>query len=252
MGSATTGYGVLQTRVEDGVLILTLNRPDARNALSPELVDALHRALDQFVEDDTQHSAVIAGNGRAFCAGLDLKVYAEANADRSQVSSLIRRIGLLPKPVIGAVNGPAVAGGLEMALGCDWLVGSPTAMFADTHVRIGAFPGGGMTVRLSRAVGVRTAKAMSLGGLRLDADAALRTGLLSEIVDPDQLVARATELAAVAAAADQDLVHGIRTLIDQNADRALPEALAFEAQELQTWRTRGRTGWTVRNVLPPG
>ncbi|MBY8863582.1 enoyl-CoA hydratase/isomerase family protein [Nocardia sp. CA2R105] len=252
MDTATTNDGVLQTRIEDGVLVLTLNRPAARNALSPELVDALHRALDAFVEDDTQHCAVIAGRGRAFCAGLDLKVYAEAGADRSLVSSLIRRIGLLPKPLIGAVNGPAVAGGLEIALGCDWLVGSPTAMFADTHVRIGAFPGGGMTARLSRAVGARTAKAMSLGGLRLDADAALRAGLLSEIVDPDRLVIRATELASAIAAADHDLVQGVRTLIDQNADRALPEALAVEAQELQTWRTRGRTGWTVRNVLPPG
>jgi enoyl-CoA hydratase len=236
---------VLRTELADGVLTLTLNRPEARNALSPELVTALGEALDRFEQDAEVRAGVITGSGPAFCAGLDLKVFAAAQADRQTVRSLIRRFGVLTKPLVGAVNGPAVAGGLELALCCDFLVGSPQAVFADTHVRIGAFPGGGMTVRLSRAIGVRTAKAVSLAGLRLDADAAVRAGLLSEVTAPDLLVPRAQELAAAVSAADPDLVSAVRTLYDQNADRSVEEALAMESAQLERWRAEHATGWSV-------
>lgn len=245
MAQMTQNDSVLGTEIDDGVLVLTLNRPDSRNALSPELVTALDEALTLFTVDHELRAAVITGTGRAFCAGLDLTVYAAAGADRRAVAALIHRFGLLPKPLIGAVNGPAVAGGFELALGCDWLIGSPAAMFADTHVKIGAFPGGGMTARLARIVGARTAKAVSLAGLRLDAEAALRSGLLAEVVEPDHLVPRARELASAVAAANQDLVQVVRTLYDDNLDRTLPDALAAERKALERWRARGRTGWSV-------
>jgi enoyl-CoA hydratase len=243
--SETTDPRVLATELTDGVLTLTLNRPDARNALSPDLVTALGKALTRFEEDDAARVALITGNGRAFCAGLDLKVFASADADRRTVGALIRRFGRLSKPLVGAINGPAVAGGLELALGCDFLIGSPQAMFADTHVKIGAFPGGGMTARLGRAVGTRTAKAMSLGGVRLDAQAALRAGLLSEIVEPDELVARARELAGNIAAAKQELVMVVRKLYDENAHRPLEDALAVEENELRGWRENQQLNWSV-------
>jgi enoyl-CoA hydratase len=236
---------VLRTELADGVLTLTLDRPEARNALSPELVVALDEALDRFEHDPAVRAGVVTGSGPAFCAGLDLKVFASAQADRRTVRALIHRIGRLPKPLIGAVNGPAVAGGLELALGCDFLIGSPRALFADTHVKIGAFPGGGMTVRLSRAVGVRTAKAVSLAGYRLDADTALRAGLLVEITEPDRLVPRAQELAAAVAAADPDLVGIVRAMYDQNQDRSVDEGLAEESAELERWRAEHATGWSV-------
>jgi enoyl-CoA hydratase len=236
---------VLRTELADGVLTLTLNRPEARNALSPELVTALGEALDRFEQDAEVRAGVITGSGPAFCAGLDLKVFAAAQADRQTVRSLIRRFGVLTKPLVGAVNGPAVAGGLELALCCDFLVGSPQAVFADTHVRIGAFPGGGMTVRLSRAIGVRTAKAVSLAGLRLNADAAVRAGLLSEVTAPDLLVPRAQQLAAAISASDPELVTTVRTLYDQNADRSVEEALTMESAELERWRAQHATGWSV-------
>lgn len=114
---------------------------------------------------------MITGAGRAFCSGLDLKVFTAPDADRSTVSALIHRFGRITKPLIGAVNGPAVTGGFELALGCDFLIGSHHAMFADTHATIGAFRGGGMTARLVQVPGVRSAKAVSLAGLRLDAEA---------------------------------------------------------------------------------
>lgn len=241
---------VLRTELADGVLTFTLHRPEARNALSPELVTSLGEALDRFEQDAEVRAGVITGSGSAFCAGLDLKVFATAQADRRTVRALIRRFGGLTKPLVGAVNGPAVAGGLELALCCDFLVGSPQAAFADTHVRIGAFPGGGMTVRLARAVGVRTAKAVSLAGLRLDADAAVRAGLLSEVTAPDLLVPRAQELAAAISAADPDLVTTVRTLYDQNPDRSLEAGLAMESAELERWRVEHATGWSVRPAIP--
>jgi len=243
---------VLRTELADGVLTLTLHRPEARNALSPELVSALGEALDRFEQDAEVRAGVITGSGTAFCAGLALTVFAAAQADRRTVRTLILRFGGLTKPLVGAVNGPAVAGGLELALGCDFLVGSTKAVFADTHVRIGAFPGGGMTVRLGRAIGVRTAKAVSLAGLRLDADAALRAGLLSEVTAPDLLVPRAQELAAAVGAADTDLVTTVRTMFDQNQDRSLADALAVESAELERWRAEHATGWSVgSSVTPP-
>ncbi|MWA00948.1 enoyl-CoA hydratase [Actinomadura sp. LD22] len=236
---------VLLTEAAGGVMTLTLNRPEARNALSPELVTALDAALTRFEKDDGIRAAVITGRGPAFCAGLDLKVFAAAGADRRSVGDLLRRFGRLAKPVVGAVNGPAVAGGLELALGCDFLIGGPRAMFADTHVRIGAFPGGGMTARLERAVGVRTAKAMSLAGLRLDAGAALRAGLLAEVVENDALLARAHELAGAIAAAKPELVAVVNRLYDENGDLSLDDALAAEEDELERWRSTQPSKWSV-------
>src|SRR3954447_11756207 len=124
MAQPTGSGAVLQTVLADGVLTLTLHRPEARNALSPELVTALDHALNRFEQDPAVRAGVLTGAGAAFCAGLDLKVFADAGADRRTVRALIHRFGGLAKPLIGAVNGPAVAGGLEMALGCDFLIGS--------------------------------------------------------------------------------------------------------------------------------
>jgi enoyl-CoA hydratase len=236
---------VLHAELDDGVLMLTLNRPEARNALSPGLVAALNEALTRFEDNHAVKVGVMTGVGRAFCSGLDLKVFATADADRATVSALIHRVGRTAKPLIGAINGPAVTGGLELALGCDFLIGSTHAMFADTHATIGAFPGGGMTARLGRVLGARSAKAMTLAGVRLDAEAALRAGLLTEIVEPDALVARALELAQNVAAANQDFVRNVRVLYDENADRSLPEALAAERAAHQRWRDNQPLQWSV-------
>lgn len=243
--TTTSEPAVLDSAVAAGVLTLTLQRPGARNALSPDLVAALDAALDRFEADTAIRAGVITGSGTAFCAGLDLKVFAAAQADRRTVRALIHRFGRLTKPLVGAVNGPAVAGGLEIALSCDFLLGSPAASFVDTHVKIGAFPGGGTTARLGRAVGTRTAKAMSLAGLRLDAAAALRCGLLTEVTDADRLVGRAHELAATIAAADGDLVGVVRQLHDASQDRTVAQALAEESAELDRWRAHHSTGWSV-------
>jgi enoyl-CoA hydratase len=172
--------------------------------------------------------------------GLDLKVFAAADADRRTVGALIRRFGRLSKPIVGAINDPAVAGGLELALGCDFLIGSPQALFADTHVKIGAFPGGGMTARLSRAVGTRTAKAMSLGGVRLDAQAAPECRPVERDRRSGGARGQGPVIAANISTARRELVMIVPKLYDENADRPLDDALAFEEAELQRWRENQR------------
>lgn len=236
---------VLIVELSGGVLTMTLNRPRARNALSPQLLADLDDAFD-ILETDDVRAGVLTGVGPAFCAGLDLKVFASAGySDRDAASRVIHRVGKLAKPIIGAVNGATFTGGLELALGCDFLIGSPQAVFADTHATVGAFPGGGLTARLGRVVGARTAKAMSLAGLRLDAWAARRAGLLAEIVDDGELIDRAQELARNIAAADPGYIATVRALHDGNTDRPLGEALAVERVEQANWRAAHRSSWTV-------
>lgn len=235
----------LQTRVEDGVLVLTLNRPGARNALSPALIESLDNALDRLSSDPLLRAAVITGAGTAFCAGIDRTFFASADADRTAARTILRRFGELTKPLVGAVNGPAVAGGLEIALNCDFLVGTPDAMFADAHLAIGAFPGGGLTARLPSAVGAATAKAMVLSGLRLSAQEAWTRGLLVRLVEPDELVPAALALARSAAEKDPELLGQVRALLSLSSERGVSEALRHESESLDRWRATGRTNWSV-------
>src|ERR1700751_842672 len=167
------------------VRLLTLNRPQARNALSRDLIRATYAAVTEADADDSVRAVVLTGADPAFCAGVDLK---EAQRDglkyfeefRSQ--SCIAAVAKMRTPVIGAVNGATFTGGLEIALGCDFLVASERALFADTHARVGVLPGGGMTARLPSVVGQAHARRMSLTGDVVDAARALQMGLVTEVV----------------------------------------------------------------------
>ncbi|MEW2359465.1 enoyl-CoA hydratase [Spirillospora sp. NPDC029432] len=184
------------------VRILTLNRPGARNALSGELNAALLEALDAADADDSVRALVLTGADPAFCAGLDLKQAAAEGAAffrRFETGNCINRVAEVRKPVVGAVNGAAFTGGLEIALGCDFLVASERAVFADTHVRVGVLPGGGLTARLPRVVGQAAARRMSMTGEVVDAARAERLGLVTEVVPHGALLDRALELATAAA-----------------------------------------------------
>src|ERR1700758_4417553 len=139
------------------VRVLTMNRPEARNALSTALISALHTALTHADDDPSVRAVVLTGADPAFCAGLDLKQAQRdggAYFERIHAENCITKVAQLSKPVLGAINGAAITGGLEMALGCDFLVASDRAVFADTHARVGILPAGGMTARLPRVVGV--------------------------------------------------------------------------------------------------
>ena len=222
--------------VADGVAVLTLNRPEARNALSPELIARVQQACAECDARDDVSAMVLTGADPAFCGGIDLKRLAAGT------SGAIGLIGDSPfpphrKPIIGAINGAAVTGGLELALACDFLIASERARFADTHARVGVMPGWGLTVELPQAIGLRRAKQMSFTGNYVDAATALSWGLVNEVVAHDQLLARARQLAIDIASIRSVCVQEIRSIYDEVADRIGDDARLFESRRSRTWMT---------------
>jgi enoyl-CoA hydratase len=213
------------------VRLLTLNRPDARNALSRGLIRATYTALTESDADDAVRAVVLTGADPAFCAGVDLK---EAQRDglkyfeefRSQ--SCITAVAKMRTPVVGAVNGACFTGGLEMALGCDFLIASERAVFADTHARVGILPGGGMTARLPHVVGAAMARRLSMTGEVVDAARAEHIGLVTEVVPHERLVDRALELASQIAEVPGPVMLGLKEIYATGAAAVVGPGLAAE------------------------
>lgn len=194
---------VLVDHPAPGVTVLMLNRPGKLNALSKELLAELDAHLTEAGADPKIGCVILTGAGRAFSAGADISemlsrgVDAYANPERMQRWQRIERF---PKPLLAAVNGFALGGGLELALLCDIMIASEAARFGAPEINIGGFPGDGGTQRLPRAVGKSFAMQMVLTGALIDASVAERKGLVSEVVPAESLMARATEIATCIAA----------------------------------------------------
>jgi enoyl-CoA hydratase len=215
------------------VRVLLLNRPGARNALSGDLIGALHAALVAADADEQVRAVVLTGTDPAFCAGVDLKEAARDGAAyfaQFEDTDCIGQVARSATPVIGAVNGATFTGGLEIALGCDFLVASERAVFADTHARVGVLPGGGMTARLPHVVGWANARRMSLTGEVVDADRALRMGLVSEVVAHEDLMPRALALAAAVAEVDPAVVGRVKEMYVRGWEASLGASLVVEAE----------------------
>jgi enoyl-CoA hydratase len=204
---------------------ITLDRPAKRNALNRELDAALAATLREFAADDSARVAVLTGTDPAFCAGMDLTELSWTERSHDTFSQALRDVG---KPVIAAVNGPAITGGFELALGCDFVVASERAYFGDTHARVGVFPGGGMTVHLAEAVGVRRARQMSYTGELIDAAEALRLGLVNEVVPHAGLLPRAHEIADATAEIEPSLLADLRAAYHRRANLGVDDALDAE------------------------
>jgi enoyl-CoA hydratase/carnithine racemase len=187
------------------LVLLTLDRPDVLNAIDNELLAALHRALDAIEADAASRGVVLTGAGdRAFCTGMDLKERAgfdddHLRAQRRRIVDLIRRLHELPVPTIAAVEGFALAGGFEIALACDLIVASTTAVFALPEVGVGIFPGGGSTRTLTWLVGPARARDVILTGRRLSAAEAEGWGIVARVVQPREALGAATALAGTIA-----------------------------------------------------
>lgn len=194
--------GLLST-VDNGVCTITLNRPNARNALSSELISELRRAMAAADKDDEVAVIVLTGADPAFCAGLDLKELGSGKGSLDAGATTSVPWSQPSKLLIGAVNGVAVTGGLELALNCDFLVASQRARFADTHARVGIMPGWGLSVLLPRRIGFSRSIEMSTTGNYMDADEALERGLVNHVVPHDDLLPFARKLAEDAASSDQ-------------------------------------------------
>ena len=179
-----TNEHVLLIDTQDRVRTLTLNRPQARNALSSALRTQFFQALRDAEAADDVDVVIFTGTDPVFCAGLDLKEL----GDSTELPDISPKWPAMTKPVIGAINGAAVTGGLELALYCDILIASENARFADTHARVGLLPTWGLSVRLPQKVGVGMARRMSMTGDYLSATDALRAGLVTEVVPHDELM----------------------------------------------------------------
>jgi enoyl-CoA hydratase len=177
---------------------------------------------------------VLTGADPAFCGGIDLK---RLTAGTNNAVGLIGDGALPPhrKPIIGAINGVAVTGGLELALACDFLIASEHARFADTHARVGVLPGWGLTIALPAAVGLRRAKQMSLTGNYIDASTALAWGLVNEVVPHGMLLVRARELARDIASVRPACIQELRSLYDEVANRVGDDARDFEVRRSREW-----------------
>lgn len=233
---------VLRIERSDGVATVMLNRPRSRNALNSHLLRALRDGMAELDADPAIHAVVLTGADPAFCAGLDLTELAAGSAILDEVAPggipAGRLWEQLSKPLIGAINGPALTGGLEAALNCDFLIASPHAVFADTHARVGLLPGGGMTVLLPQRVGAAMALKISLTGEPIDAETALRAGLVTEIVEHSTLVQHAQSLAAAMAGDNSAAVKAL--LAAYRRVRAAPtagDAVAAEAEAWTAWRS---------------
>jgi enoyl-CoA hydratase len=242
------------------VRIITMNRPEARNALSIALQRELALAINAADGDDAVGCVVLTGADPGFCAGLDLKELGQgvSPGTLSDADSPFSALARMHTPAIGAINGACATGGLEIALACDFLIASERARFGDTHARVGFTPAGGMSVMLPQAVGLRIAREMSFTGNFVDAAEAHRIGLVNHVVPHDQLLASATALGESIASADQDAVRALKDLYDRGPKLSAGDALELE---LEVFRNRRLAPETIearrgelldRNRAKPG
>mgnify|MGYP000535884893 CR=1 FL=1 len=224
---------LVAVKVEERVAVITLNRPDALNALNTALRSQLVSALQALDADPDVRVIVLTGSGRAFCAGLD---FAELQAAGDDVAEngivgreLLAALDAVKSPVIAAVNGFAITGGLELVLRCDVIVASSAAVFADTHAKVGIVPAWGASQILPRLIGPYRAKEMSLSGRKVDAQQAYEWGLVNRVVEPNDLLEAACALGREMAGCDRDAQLTIKGLIE--AGWWEPMADAFELEQ---------------------
>jgi methylglutaconyl-CoA hydratase len=237
-------YSTILVAEKDGVRRITLNRPERRNAMTPEMQVELIRAMEEAAASDCRVLA-FAGAGEGFCAGLDLsslqkmndKTPAEHRADAERVARLFRTLYELPKPTIAMVHGAAVAGGTGLATMCDFTLAVPGAKFGYTEVRIGFVPAV-VSAFLVLQIGEKQARDLLLTGRLFSSEEALRMGLVNEVVVAERLEARTRELAAVLKANSQEAIAATKGLLAaQNKewlDAAVAKALAANAESRAT------------------
>lgn len=239
---------ILLVEKHDGIATLTLNRPQAMNALSRELRTLMVQTFDQLQNDLDTRVVILTGAGeRAFCAGLDLKELGSAdtslNRDVAPGNELdvVEALGRFDRPIIGAINGVAITGGFELALACDVLIASAKGRFADTHARVGVMPGWGLSQKLSRAIGIYRAKELSLTGNFLSAEQAAHWGLVNRVVAPKELLPTCQALATDMLSCVPDMLPKMKRTMNAGFAQTLEDGLTIEAKE---WREH------LRQVTP--
>jgi len=220
----------------EGIAIITLNRPEVLNTFSKELIDEVLQVLEGVKNDESVRVVVLTGAGeKAFSAGADIKAMKGMNALRARELSLMgeKLCGSLEnfqKPVIAAINGYAVGGGLEVAMACDFRIASENARMGQTEINIGFIPGWGGTQRLTRLVGKTKAKELVFTGKMIDAETAEQLGILNAVVQADKFKETVRQYAAELAAKAPVALRVAKALINKGADISLDSALALERE----------------------
>jgi enoyl-CoA hydratase len=214
-----------------GITTVTLNRPEALNALSAALRNRIGEVFTELATDAETEVVILTGAGRAFTVGLDLKELGGEIAPSSPLTGdLSEALGAMTQPVIGAINGFAITGGFELALMCDFLIVSSQAKFADTHARVGVVPGWGLSQRLPRLIGINRAKELSLSGNYLDAETACAWGLANRVVAPEALLPTCQQLAQDILSTDLQTRLEIKRIMDEGWNASLAEGMEIEHQ----------------------
>jgi len=224
---------VVKLERQGPVALVTLDRPEALNALNREMLEDLQRIFTDLDADPGLRAVVLTGSGKAFVAGADIKEMADFTLDQARAFAqagqrVMDLIAGFPQPVIAAVNGFALGGGCELALACDFRLASEKAKAGQPEVNLGVIPGFGGTQRLARLVGPAAAKRLLFTGEIIDAAEALRIGLFNEVVAPEALVGRALEVANLIASKGPGAVTLCKQVVDHGLDMPLAEGLCLE------------------------
>ena len=225
-------YEFILAETRDRVGLITLNRPDALNALSDHLMDEIGQALEGFERDDAIGAMVLTGSEKAFAAGADIKGMKDRSYMDVYLGNFIGRnweqVTQCRKPVIAAVAGYALGGGCELAMMCDFILAADNARFGQPEIKLGIIPGAGGTQRLTRFVGKSKAMEMCLTGRMMDADEAERSGLVSRVVPVDDLLDEALKTATAIASMSRPSVFMAKTAVNKAYETTLTEGVAAE------------------------
>jgi enoyl-CoA hydratase len=227
-------YEMILTEIRGKVALITLNRPQAMNALNNQLLSELMDALETFDKNDNIGAMLITGNEKAFAAGADIKEMADKSAQEmmeKDTVAVFERIRAIRKPIIAAVSGYALGGGCEIAMSCDMIVASESARFGQPEVTIGVIPGAGGTQRLTRAVGKALAMEMIINNRTLSAQEALQFGLVNRVAPVGDYLNEALKLAEEVASRAPRAVRAAKKMINASYEKFLSDALEEERRE---------------------
>ena len=223
----------------NGVLTITMNRPKALNALNRDTLSELADAFTKIAADDAVKAVIITGEGRAFVAGADISQMKDLSVLEGrdmtrQGQGVMNQIEALEKPVIAAVNGYALGGGCELAMACDIRIASSKAVFGQPEVNLGIIPGFGGTQRLPRIIGKGNAKYYCMTAENIRADEALRLGLVSKVVEPEELLAEANRIAELILSKAPIAIKAVKLAINNGMDTDQDTGIAYEAEVYTT------------------
>lgn len=240
-------YEILKTDISEGIAIVTISRPKAMNALNTRFFNEMDQLVEELENNAAVKAVVITGDGKAFVAGADIaemvnKDSKEGSAFSQLGQNTFSSFGLMSKPVIAAINGFALGGGLELAMGCDFRFASTKAKFGQPEVNLGLIPGYAGTQRLSRLVGMGDALYLLMSADMIGAQDALRIGLVSRIFEPEELMEETLKIAKNIAAKGPQAIRKVKSVVRQGLEMSLPKGEELEAEQFGTLFGEGREG----------